>query len=250
MEPSVNPRRSILPAVAAVLLAASLSGCNPQAADNTDSKPSGAAGSSTAAAPSGAAGGEPAEGALTLAKAIAKIPDGVEKRDGYERDSFRHWIDEDDDDCETRAEVLLEEATTKPEQGERCALTGGVWLSYYDDVKVTEARKLDIDHMVPLAEAWDSGAYDWTAERRQAYANDLGADRSLVAVTAKSNRSKSDKDPAAWLPPADAAHCTYAADWTGTKLRWGLTADGKERAALLKLAEGCPDTTVQYQVTK
>ncbi|WP_031089223.1 HNH endonuclease family protein, partial [Streptomyces sp. NRRL S-15] len=88
--------------------------------------------------------------------------------------------------------------TTKPEQGERCALTGGGWSSYYDEVEVTEARKLDIDHMVPLAEAWDSGAYDWTAERRQAYANDLGAERSLVAVTAKSNRSKSDKDPATW----------------------------------------------------
>lgn len=112
----MNVRR-VLPAVAAVLLAVSLAGCNPQAASETDSKPSGAAGSSTAAAPHGAAGGGPAEGTLTLAKAIAQIPDGVEKRDGYERDSFRHWIDEDDDDCETRAEVLLEEATTKPDQG-------------------------------------------------------------------------------------------------------------------------------------
>ncbi|WP_432104455.1 HNH endonuclease family protein [Streptomyces sp. bgisy091] len=242
--------RRLLPAVAAVLLAASVAGCNPQAADDADSKPSASAGSSTAGAPSGAAGGGPAEGALTLAEAIDKIPPGDEKRDGYERDSFKHWIDEDDDDCETRAEVLLEEATTKPEQGERCALTGGVWLSYYDEVEVTEARKLDIDHMVPLAEAWDSGAYDWTAERRQAYANDLGSKRSLVAVTAKSNRSKSDQDPATWLPPADSAHCTYAADWTGTKLRWALTVDDKERAALLKLAEACPDTTVRYEAAK
>ena len=240
-------RRRILP-IATALLAVMLAGCNPQLADEGDAKPSGAAGSSaSAAAPSGAGGGGPAEDGLSLVDAIAKIPAGVEKRDGYERDSFKHWVDEDDDGCETRAEVLLTEATTKPEQGERCALTGGGWSSYYDEVEVTEARKLDIDHMVPLAEAWDSGAYDWTAERRQAYANDLGAERSLVAVTAKSNRSKSDKDPATWLPPAEAAHCTYAADWTGTKLRWDLTADDKERAALLKLAEACPDTTVQYE---
>ncbi|MFI8008373.1 HNH endonuclease family protein [Streptomyces sp. NPDC086010] len=234
--------RRILP-VATLLLTVSLVGCNPQAADTGDAKPSAATGSP---APSGAAGG-PADGALSLKDAIGKIPAGVEKRDGYERDSFKHWVDEDDDGCPTRAEVLIEEATTKPEQGERCALTGGMWMSYYDEVEVTDVRKLDIDHMVPLAEAWDSGAYDWTAQRRQAYANDLGADRSLVAVTAKTNRSKADKDPATWLPPADAAHCTYGADWTATKLRWDLTADDKERAALLELAEACPDTTVQFE---
>ncbi|WP_329043544.1 HNH endonuclease family protein (plasmid) [Streptomyces sp. NBC_00178] len=235
-------RRRVLP-VATVLLAVSLAGCNPQAADTGDAKPSAVTGSP---APSGAAGG-PAEGALSLRDAIGKISAGVEKREGYERDSFKHWVDEDDDGCPTRAEVLIEEATKKPEQGERCALTGGVWMSYYDEVEVTDARKLDIDHMVPLAEAWDSGAYDWTAQRRQAYANDLGADRSLVAVTARTNRSKADKDPATWLPPAETAHCTYGADWTATKLRWGLTADDTERAALLKLAGACPDTTVQFE---
>lgn len=67
-----------------------------------------------------------------------------------------------------------------------------------------------------LAEAWDSGASEWTAERREQYANDLGSERSLVAVTARSNRSKSDKDPAQWLPPAAAAQCTYASDWVAT----------------------------------
>ncbi|GHF92846.1 MULTISPECIES: hypothetical protein [Streptomyces] len=64
--------------------------------------------------------------------------------------------DEDGDSCTTRAEVLLAEAVTAPEQGARCSLSGGSWLSYYDEVEVTDARKLDIDHMVPLAEAWDS----------------------------------------------------------------------------------------------
>ncbi|WP_241192086.1 HNH endonuclease family protein [Streptomyces sp. ADI97-07] len=243
----MNRRRTL--SIATALLAVSLAGCNPQLADEGDAKPSTTA-SPASAAPSGAAGGGPAEGGLPLSDAIAKLPEGVEKRDGYERDSFRHWVDEDGDGCQTRAEVLIEEATTKPEQGERCALTGGVWMSYYDEVEVTEARKLDIDHMVPLAEAWDSGAYGWTAERREAYANDLGAERSLVAVTAKTNRSKSDRDPADWLPSAEAAHCLYAADWTATKLRWELSADAKERAALVKLADACPDTTVQYKLAR
>lgn len=112
------------------------------------------------------------------------------------------------------------------------------------------ATKLDIDHVVPLAEAWDSGASKWDADRREQYANDLGADRSLVAVTAKTNRSKADRDPAEWLPPAASAQCTYGADWVGTKLRWKLTADAKERAALEKLAKNCADTVVKYETAR
>lgn len=238
-------RRSRVSALATVVLSATLVSCNPQLADD---KPNDSSPTSTASAASPAPGGpEPGAGALTLTAAIEAIPDGDERRDGYERDSFRHWIDEDDDGCETRAEVLLEEATTKPVQGDRCKLTGGVWMSYYDEVEVTDAKKLDIDHMVPLAEAWDSGAYDWTSERRQAYANDLGSDRSLVAVTAKTNRSKADRDPAQWLPPAKSAHCTYAADWTAAKLRWKLNADKAEKTALLDLAKDCTDTVVEFE---
>ncbi|MGY3676839.1 HNH endonuclease family protein [Streptomyces sp. TE33382] len=118
-----------------------------------------------------------------------------------------------------------------------------------DEVTVTAAGELDIDidHMVSLAEAWDSGDSKWDIDRRMRYANDLGSDRSLVAVTAKTNRSKSDKDPAQWLPPAS-AQCTYGAGWTATKLRWKLTAGKAEQTALEALADGCPDTVVKYEV--
>lgn len=103
--------------------------------------------------------------------------------------------------------------------------------------------------MVPLAEAWDSGASAWTPQRREAYANDQDAETSLVAVTARSNRSKSDKDPAEWLPPApdDAVRCQYVSEWVGTKLRWGLAADDTELAALRDIALGCPLESVTYE---
>jgi hypothetical protein len=126
-------------------------------------------------------------------------------------------------------------------------LGGGRWLSYYDGVSVTSASGLDIDHMVPLAEAWDSGASAWTAQRREQYANDQGQEASLVAVTARSNRSKADQDPAQWLPPAADAHCRYAAEWVGTKLRWDLTADETEVATLREVADACPSQTVEYE---
>ncbi len=229
--------------VVAALLALSLTACNPSVVTEDD-KPAPAGTSAAAPAPGAAEGG----GDVTLPDAVKLLPVGVEKRDGYERDSFKHWVDEDQDSCNTRQEVLIAEAVKAPEQGARCALTGGEWLSYYDEETVTAAGKLDIDHMVPLAEAWDSGASEWDADRRMRYANDLDAERSLVAVTARTNRQKADKDPSQWLPPASSAQCTYGADWVGTKLRWKLEADEKESAALEKLAADCADTVVEYEV--
>ncbi|MEV1023058.1 hypothetical protein [Streptomyces sp. NPDC050264] len=78
----------------------------------------------------------------------------------------------------------------------------------------------------------------WTPARREACANGLGVERSLVAATARANRSKSGQDSAEWLPPADEAHCQYVTDWVGTELRWKLTADPAEIAALNTLADG------------
>jgi hypothetical protein len=185
---------------------------------------------------------------LPLTEAVETLQPGTESRAGYDRDHFKHWNagDTPTDGCHTRNEVLIHEAIEPPVIGPGCRLTGGSWWSYYDATVVTSASRLDIDHMVPLAEAWDSGASAWTAQRREAYANDQGAEASLVAVTARSNRSKSDQDPAEWLPPAADVHCQYAAEWVGTKLRWGLAADETELAALRDVAAGCPDQTVTY----
>ncbi|MEW2147755.1 HNH endonuclease family protein [Streptomyces albidoflavus] len=184
---------------------------------------------------------------LTLADAIDQIPSAPESREGYKRTSFKHWTDADRNGCNTRAEVLIAESRVKPTIEDRCRVVSGEWYSYYDGVTVDAPGGLDIDHMVPLAEAWDSGASEWDAARREAYANDLGADASLVAVTARTNRSKADQDPAEWLPPLADARCTYIAEWVGTKLRWQLAADDTERAALTDIAEGCGQQEVEYE---
>jgi len=183
---------------------------------------------------------------LPLAQAVERLMVATESRTGYERDKFRLWTDADHDGCDTRKEVLLAEAIKKPREGKNCRLSGGAWRSYYEDKTVTDARKLDIDHVVPLAEAWDSGASKWTAQRREQYANDLGAERSLVAVSLGPNRTKGDKDPAEWMPPAKDATCTYATDWISAKLRWKLTADAAEVKALRAVAAGCKGATVTF----
>ncbi|MBT1105679.1 MULTISPECIES: HNH endonuclease family protein [Streptomyces] len=185
----------------------------------------------------------------TLADAVGLVKVTEEDRTGYSRSSFKHWNSGDDatDGCNTRAEVLIAEAVVAPAAGAGCKLSGGTWVSYYDGQEVSSAGALDIDHMVPLAEAWDSGASGWTAARREAYANDQGATVSLVAVTARSNRQKSDQDPADWMPPSPDAQCRYVGEWVSTKLRWDLTADDRESEALKVYAEGpCEDTIVRY----
>ena len=186
----------------------------------------------------------------TLRAAVADLPGASEVRTGYDREKFRHWIDADGDGCDTRREVLIEEATTKPSVGSGCALSGGRWSSYVDGETWTDPADLDIDHLVPLAEAWDSGARSWSTADREAYANDLGDARSLAGVTDDVNQAKGDQDLSEWEPPLTSARCRYAAEWVATKLRWGLTVDPPERSALENRAAACPATTISWTVAR
>lgn len=160
-----------------------------------------------------------------------------DKTTGYTRSAFKHWIDADKDGCDTRAEVLIDEAIEKPKIGPKCKLIGGKWISAYDGKTITNASQLDVDHLVPLAEAWRSGAWKWTAAQRQAYANDLDNSEALIAVIASSNRSKGDKDPSLWMPAKD--QCVYIQNWVSIKGKYSLTADSNEAEKLDKYILDC-----------
>jgi hypothetical protein len=179
-----------------------------------------------------------------LRTAVASLTVATEVRTGYDRDLFPHWIDADSDGCDTRKEVLIAEATTKPTVGSGCSLSGGRWYSYYNNAYYTLTSDLDIDHMVPLAEAWDSGARSWTTSRRRSFANDLGDSRSLVAVKDSVNQSKGDKDPAEWMPSYSGATCRYVREWVAVKIRWRLTVNSAEKTRLTSLANSCPNDTL------
>ncbi len=106
--------------------------------------------------------------------------------------------------------------------------------------------ELDVDHVVALAEAWESGAHGWATTRRQAFANDLENPGSLIAVTSAANRAKSDEDPTEWRPPRREAWCSFATDWATVKVRWGLSADAAEVRALEALLSACPGTGASH----
>jgi len=183
----------------------------------------------------------------TALQLLARLATSPEHGGGYARALFVHWIDADGDGCSTRNEVLIQESRTTPRIGAGCSV-GGSWRSAYDGVTTTRASSFDIDHVVPLKEAWDSGAWAWTPVRRKDYANDLGDSRSLRAVSAASNRSKGDKDPAQWLPPLVSFRCTYATEWVAVKVRWDLGVDAAERAVLRRILTACPAPTVTVAV--
>ena len=179
-----------------------------------------------APAPAPTAAAPPPGGAADLlaeVRVAEELPD-----DGYDRGLFDHWIDADGDSCDTRCEVL--QAELRPD---------GTWLSVYDNVTTTNPAEFDVDHVVALAEAWRSGAATWDPQRRSAFANDLDDPRSLIAVSASSNRSKSDRDPSGWLPPDASNRCDYVTSWMAVKLRWDLAVDPIEFTALQSITEQC-----------
>lgn len=175
----------------------------------------------------------------SIEELILQLQIAAEITEGYDRDLFKHWIDSDGDGCNTRKEVLIAEATVKPAVSAGCELSGGEWYSPYDKVTTTDSSDFDIDHFVPLNEAWQSGAYGWSSDKRRDFANDLGFGKSLIAVTASSNRSKSDRDPANWLPTNNDYVCEYVTSWVEVKIRWGLTADQPEIDALRYYSKDC-----------
>ena len=116
----------------------------------------------------------------------------------YDRKAWKHWIDEDRDCQNARHEVLIEESlsTVGFKTSKGCRVVSGSWNDPYSGRTITDASKLDIDHMVPLKEAHESGAANWPRERERAYANDLDDPDTLIAVDRRLNRQKGAKDPA------------------------------------------------------
>ena len=166
---------------------------------------------------------------------LNSLPVSSEATSGYSRSLFIHWSDLDSDGCDTREEVLIQERVTGQISG--CTVVNGRWVSQYDGEITANASNFDIDHFVPLKEAWDSGAWRWDGGTRQSYANDLGYALSLIAVSASSNRSKGPRDPAQWLPNQN--RCRYAKSWIGVKFRWRLSVDSREKKTLGKILANC-----------
>jgi hypothetical protein len=157
---------------------------------------------------------------------------------GYDRALFEHWRDIDGDGCDSRDQVLKRDSISLPQVDPvNCNVIAGDWISPYDGAKWSNPSDIDIDHVIALKEAWDSGAWAWSAAQRKAFANDTSDNRTLLAVTDSVNQSKSDKDPSNWLPPLQSYTCTYLGNWIAVKVRWNLSMDSSEFGRIKNLLQ-------------
>jgi len=190
----------------------------------------------------------PAEAATVyrapLRTAVRALLVAPEVNSGYDRDRyFGGWKDTNRDCQNTRQEVLIQETRAALAYTSRgCTVSRGRWVTSWDNRVHTYASTVQIDHTVPVHEAWGSGARYWSQARRVAYYNDLSDARTLSVQTSALNSAKQAKGPEAWMPPAN--RCTYIGQWVAVKIRWGLRVDSVEKAALVRFANSCPNVTI------
>ena len=164
-----------------------------------------------------------------VAERDARIPD-------YDRDHFAGWLDADGDCVNTRHEILQAEAADFSMNAAGCAVDSGEWFDPYTNRTFTDPRDLDVDHVVALADAWVSGAWEWADELLDRFSNDLG---NLNAIAAGENRSKSARGPAEYSPTAPAARCDYLVQYATVKIRWGLSITPQDFEVVVTSLTGC-----------
>jgi hypothetical protein len=169
-----------------------------------------------------------------LAKLVVAEPHSMH---GYSRDAFDVWSTQPGG-CTTRQKVLARDGERVMDRNGDCQPESGSWYSVYDDTTVTVVAKATVDHVVPLAEAWRSGADHWSAAKRRTFGNDL-EDPQLIIASESSNSSKSDDGPAAWKPENKGFWCTYGEDYIMVKYQFALTTTDEEVAALNDMLDTC-----------
>jgi len=138
----------------------------------------------------------------------------------YDRKEWSHWTTKD---CiNTREAVLIRDAKQIELSEDGCEVLDGVWYDPYSGVTILDPSKIDIDHYVPLKNAHESGAWEWDKEKKKEYANYLGNDYHLIAVSATENRRKGAKGPDEYLPPNEDYQCEYIKNWIEVKRDWDL----------------------------
>ncbi|ONI77045.1 hypothetical protein ALI144C_33605 [Actinosynnema sp. ALI-1.44] len=184
------------------------------------------------------------DAATAKAKLAALVAQAPASLNGYERSCDKGetcvfgqpWLDVDGDGCDQRSQVLARDLADVVRKEGRCSVTSGTLKDPYTGETITSVAKIQIDHVVPLAEMWRSGAAGWDVGRRATAANDL---RNLVAVQGKVNQSKGDKTPDKWMPPNTGYACSYARIYVGVKADYALTTTASERTALERALSSC-----------
>ena len=161
---------------------------------------------------------------------------------GYSREKFHHWSkasnfgwDPPQQSCNSREAALIRDGENV-KVGSDCKVESGTWSDPYTAKTFTMPSDIDTDHVVPLANAWRSGASSWDDKERERYANDPDV---LLSVEDNANQAKGDKGPEAWKPPNQAEWCDYATRWIRIKSKYNLSVNEQEKEALTQMLDNC-----------
>ena len=180
------------------------------------------------------------EPATTLVITIAPIPAEIPE---YDRSDWRHWTDEDGDCQDARQEVLIAESRDQVtfETDRQCRVATGRWWAPHLGHHLGNPSQIDVDHHVPLKNAHLSSGWAWSPAEKERYANYLGEETHLVAISSRHNRSKGARGPEEWAPPDNALWCDYATDWAQVKQQWELTMTPVESEIVMDMIGTCED---------
>jgi hypothetical protein len=171
---------------------------------------------------------------------------GRAAKTGYDRSSFSHWRDPDRNGCDARNDILRRDLINLVIKSDSngCKVLGGVLADPYSGKNIEfifGASLIDIDHVVALSNAWQTGAFQFTDEMRLQFANDP---LNLLAVSASLNRQKGDGDAATWLPPTKSYRCQYVARQIAVKKKYSLWLTKPEKVEMLNLLSKCPNQEI------
>ena len=183
-----------------------------------------------------------AESALSTLAVKGRAP-----KTGYSRGQFGStWADVDRNGCDTRNDILKRDLTeiVYRENTQKCIVLSGLLLDRYSGETITFLRgvttssDVQIDHVVALSNAWQTGAFKLTEDSRRSLANDP---LNLFAAKGRLNSQKGDGDAATWLPPKRSFWCTYISQQIAVKVKYKLWVTSPEKAAMERILKTCPN---------
>jgi len=177
----------------------------------------------------------------------AQITKGRAAKTGYTRAQFgQTWADVDRNGCDTRNDILKRDLTAEvfKEKTRECVVLSGTLIDPFSGETInfvrgnTSSMEVQIDHVVALSNAWQTGAFKLSIKERTAFANDP---LNLLAVKGRLNSQKGDGDAATWLPPLKSYRCDYVARQIAVKIKYKLWFTAPEKEAMVRILKSCPE---------
>ena len=177
----------------------------------------------------------------------AQVTKGRAAKTGYTRAQFgQTWADVDRNGCDTRNDILKRDLTGEvfKEKTRECVVLSGSLIDPFSGETINFVRgnvssmEVQIDHVVAMSNAWQTGAFKLSVKERTAFANDP---MNLLAVKGRLNSQKGDGDAATWLPPLKSFRCDYVARQIAVKIKYKLWFTAPEKEAMIRILKSCPE---------